>query len=430
MRRLFRFLSTRRFFSPLAEYLMTFSWLIWLRLSWTYREIQIFTDQNTITNGVRREELVITSRNLLMPGFSGVNFWVENLSRAFSKNFNVTIFCQGRLLFKAQRFRANSVSIVALPILPSLKFLKLPLYSAWSATIKKELLKNSKYTTVIAPLSGIESYGLSSINGINIFTLLVTDERTHRFPNLTSLELQELERFDLRTLEVVSRESTMLGAKNSRFLADSSEVIVHLQELFSIDLGGTSVVLPINIAPDTCKQQEKENIFFFIGRCDLRKDLRTLLNAWELIRPMLPTWKLVIATSPGDDYQTFNRVSQMSKQSWSLELIVNSNESQKHDFLKRSKIVIYPSRYESFGIVALDAMQHGCATIASNVGGLPEVLGSAGVLFEAGSEVDLASNMVWLARNAAHLELLKERSFLRSKSNFSDESVLEIFLNQ
>jgi glycosyltransferase involved in cell wall biosynthesis len=409
---------------------MTLSWLISLRLSWKYREIEIFADQNTIANGLLREELVITSRNLLMPGFSGVNFWVENLSRALSRNFNVTIFCQGRLLFKAQRFRANSVSIVALPILPSLKFLKLPLYSAWNATIKKELLENSKYTTVIAPLSGVESYGLSSIYGINIFTLLVTDERTHRFPNLTSLELQELEKFDLRTLEVVSRESTVLGANNSRFLADSSEVIVHLQELFSIDLGGTSVVLPINIAPDTCKPQEKENIFFFIGRCDLRKDLRTLLNAWELIRPMLPTWKLVIATSGGDDYQTFNRVSQMSKQSWSLELIINANESQKHDFLKRSKIVIYPSRYESFGIVALEAMQHGCATIASNVGGIPEVLGSAGVLFEAGSEVDLASSMVWLARNVAHLELLKERSLLRSKSNFSDESVLEIFLNQ
>lgn len=399
-------------------------------MSWTYRKIEILTDQTTIANGLRREELVITSRNLLMPGFSGVNFWVENLSRALGKNFNVTIFCQGRLFFKAQRFRANSISIVALPILPRLKFLKLPLYSAWSATIKKELLKNSKYTKVIAPLSGIESYGLSNINGIDLFTLLVTDERTHRFPNLTSLQLQELERFDLRTLEVVSRESTVLGARNSRFLADSSEVIVHLQELFSIDLVSTSIVLPINIAPDTCEKKEKENLFFFIGRCDLRKDLRTLLNAWELIRQLLPTWRLVIATSGGDDYETFNRVSQMSKESWSLELIVNANESQKHDFLKRSKIVIYPSRYESFGIVALEAMQHGCATIASNVGGIPEVLGDAGILFEAGSEVDLASRMIWLARNAIHLELLKERSLLRSKTNFSDESVLKIFLNQ
>jgi glycosyltransferase involved in cell wall biosynthesis len=207
-------------------------------------------------------------------------------------------------------------------------------------------------------------------------------------------------------------------------------VIVHLQELFSIDLRDTSVVLPINIAADTCKKQKKENIFFFVGRCDQRKDLGTLLNAWELIHPILPAWKLVIATSGGDDYQTFNRVSHMSRQSSALELIVNANESQKHDFLKRSKIVIYPSRYESFGIVALEAMQHGCATIASNVGGIPEVLENAGVLFEAGSEVDLASKMVMLARNTAHLELLMKRSLLRSKSNFSDESVLEIFLNQ
>lgn len=399
-------------------------------MNWTYRDVQITNGQNSIINEMHEEELVLTCRNFLMPGFSGVNFWIENLSRAFSEKFNVTIFCQSRFLFKAQRFQLNNVSIVALPILPSLKFLKLPLYSAWSATIKKELLKNPKYTTVIAPLSGIESNGLSSINGIKIFTLLVTDERTHRFPKLNSLELRELERFDSRTLEVVSRESLILGAKEGRFLADSNEVIVHLEELFSIELRESSMVLPINIAPDTCKKQEKENIFFFVGRCDLRKDLRTLLNAWELIHLMLPAWKLVIATSGGDDFQTFNRVSQMSQQSWALELIVNADESQKHEFLMKSKIVIYPSRYESFGIVALEAMQHGCATIASNVGGIPEVLENAGVLFEAGSEIDLASNMVLLARSEAHLELLMKRSLVRSKSNFSDESVLEIFLNQ
>lgn len=399
-------------------------------MNWTYREVQLFDQQNSIESGARREELVITSRNLLMPGFSGVNFWVENLARALSENFNVTILCQGRQLIRSQRFKIYGVSIVALPILPSLTFLKLPLYSAWSARIKKELLKNSKYRTVIAPLSGIESYGLSGINGIKVFTLLVTDERTHRFPNLTTSELRELEELDSRTLEVVSREATILGTRDSRFLADSNEVIVHLQELFSLDIRDTSAVLPINIAADTCKKQEKENIFFFVGRCDQRKDLGTLLNAWELIHPILPAWKLVIATSGGDDYQTFNRVSHMSRLSTALELIVNANESQKHDFLARSKIVVYPSRYESFGIVALEAMQHGCATIASNVGGIPEVLESAGVLFEAGSEVDLASKMVMLARNTSHLELLMERSLLRSKSNFSDESVLEIFLNQ
>ena len=52
-----------------------------------------------------------------------------------------------------------------------------------------------------------------------------------------------------------------------------------------------------------------------------------------------------------------------------------------------------PSNYESFGIVAVEAMQKGCQIIASNVGGLTEVLGNVAVLFEAGNSVELGQKM-------------------------------------
>ena len=43
-------------------------------------------------------------------------------------------------------------------------------------------------------------------------------------------------------------------------------------------------------------------------------------------------------------------------------------------------IQLIPSRYESFGIVALEGIAAGCAIVAANTGGLPEAVGPCGVL--------------------------------------------------
>lgn len=53
------------------------------------------------------------------------------------------------------------------------------------------------------------------------------------------------------------------------------------------------------------------------------------------------------------------------------------------DLLYRSAIVMaFPSLYEGFGLPALEAMSRGCAVVASDVGGLPFVLGDAAELID------------------------------------------------
>ena len=53
-------------------------------------------------------------------------------------------------------------------------------------------------------------------------------------------------------------------------------------------------------------------------------------------------------------------------------------------------VVVVPSRYEGFGLTALESMALGRAVIASDAGGLPEVVGDAGITVPAGNAVVLA----------------------------------------
>jgi glycosyltransferase involved in cell wall biosynthesis len=57
-----------------------------------------------------------------------------------------------------------------------------------------------------------------------------------------------------------------------------------------------------------------------------------------------------------------------------------------------AQVLVVPSRWEGFGLVAVEAMRSGCAVIASRVGGLPEVVehGVTGLLVEPGDAGALA----------------------------------------
>ena len=70
---------------------------------------------------------------------------------------------------------------------------------------------------------------------------------------------------------------------------------------------------------------------------------------------------------------------------------------------ERAEIVVVSSFGEGFGMVALEAMERGRAVIASDVGGLPEIVaaGETGLVVPPGDPAALASAIVELARDPA-----------------------------
>ncbi|MBA3468183.1 MAG: glycosyltransferase [Herpetosiphonaceae bacterium] len=123
-------------------------------------------------------------------------------------------------------------------------------------------------------------------------------------------------------------------------------------------------------------------MLLFVGRIEPLKGIDTLLRAMALLVEQRPAWwgDICLAIIGGDRRETPDQWSAEMKRLRRLqgelgigELVTfqGSQDQRKLPvFYSASDAVIVPSHYESFGMVALEAMACGTPVIASNVGGL------------------------------------------------------------
>ncbi len=79
-----------------------------------------------------------------------------------------------------------------------------------------------------------------------------------------------------------------------------------------------------------------------------------------------------------------------------------------------STAVLFPSRYEGFGVPALEAMAAGVPVVVAAAGALPEVVGGAGVVVPAGDDAQLAVELHRILDDPGHRADLAERGRARA----------------
>ena len=82
--------------------------------------------------------------------------------------------------------------------------------------------------------------------------------------------------------------------------------------------------------------------------------------------------------------------------------------------LKAADIVVMSSRWEGFGLAAVEGMAAGKPTVASNVPGLAEVVGGAGILFPSSDEKALAKEILKLSGDRVFYEEIAARCSRRA----------------
>ena len=92
-------------------------------------------------------------------------------------------------------------------------------------------------------------------------------------------------------------------------------------------------------------------------------------------------------------------------------------QDQMEEILAISDLFILPSEYESFGLVALEAMAAGLPVISSNAGGLPEINinGVTGFLSNVGDVESMSKNIIHIFSDEKIFKQMKQHALEQAK---------------
>ncbi|MBO7230453.1 MAG: glycosyltransferase family 4 protein [Bacteroidaceae bacterium] len=102
-------------------------------------------------------------------------------------------------------------------------------------------------------------------------------------------------------------------------------------------------------------------------------------------------------------------------------------QEELNKWYSQMDIVLMPSRSEGFGLTAIEAMANGCVVVASNIGGLPEVVHDkiCGLLHRSEDTTDMADKISSLISNEATYNQLRTQS-LHEVEKYSFERYAEL----
>lgn len=171
------------------------------------------------------------------------------------------------------------------------------------------------------------------------------------------------------------------------------------------------------------KEVEKENYLLYFGRLSKEKGINTLIHAAS------KTGEKVKIAGVGSEKENLEKLAK--ELNTSVEFLGFKKGNELKNIILKAKAVVIPSIwYENMPLSMLEALNLGSPVIASNIGGMPEIVkeGENGYLFDYGNSNDLASKIEKL--NKSNINKLIEGAresvkHLSSKDN--SKEVLEVY---
>jgi glycosyltransferase involved in cell wall biosynthesis len=118
---------------------------------------------------------------------------------------------------------------------------------------------------------------------------------------------------------------------------------------------------------------DEEEIIFYVGRVVQEKGVHLLVEALPKILARRPNAKLVVAGTGGSLDPARERAAELGLGDKALFTGFISDDDRNRLF-RAADVAVFPSLYEPFGIVALEAMAARTPVVVANVGGLGEVV--------------------------------------------------------
>jgi glycosyltransferase involved in cell wall biosynthesis len=176
--------------------------------------------------------------------------------------------------------------------------------------------------------------------------------------------------------------------------------------------------LDTNLFSPDASVEKSENELLCVGRStDPNKGIATLIEALGHL-PDHVTLTLVDDDSPDNQVRRWARDAGVLDR---LRLTGRVASKELVDLYRRAAVVVVPSRYEGFGLPAVEAMACGTPVVAARSGALPEVLDltGGGILAERDNPLSIAQAIQSLLQNTETRALMAKRGRERVVENLS-----------
>lgn len=205
--------------------------------------------------------------------------------------------------------------------------------------------------------------------------------------DLTALRFPEMCTADVLQWPHLARRAMARGAwvhAVSGFVADEvREAFPEAGDRVVAIPNGVSAPPPATSASDAAAGRRLaggERYVLAVGTVDPRKDLPTLVRAFDELAARDPDLLLVIAGGDGLGAAALADAVAASPHRSRIVRLGWIDDDARLALLRGAAVVAYPSRYEGFGLVPLEAMSVGTPVVATSVGAIPEVVGDAAAL--------------------------------------------------
>lgn len=229
----------------------------------------------------------------------------------------------------------------------------------------------------------------------------------------------------------------LLTYESSEVIVNSNYMKCELQRLFGLPFEKINVIPNgINLTNFNGIERDydfrrkyamdNEKIILYIGRLVYEKGVQNLIAAMPKIINGYNDTKLIIGGKGG-------MYDELKEQAHALGIenkvyftgYLTSKEVQK--MYKCADIAVFPSTYEPFGIVALEAMLAGVPTVVSDIGGLDEIVdhGVNGMKSYAGNSNSIADSVLALLYNHQLADNVTKNAKAKVKKEFNWDKITE-----
>ncbi|MGG1400546.1 glycosyltransferase family 4 protein [Bacillus salipaludis] len=159
---------------------------------------------------------------------------------------------------------------------------------------------------------------------------------------------------------------------------------------------------------------------FSMGRMVKEKGFETIIEAAAIAKELKLEYSFVIA-GKGPMLDTYRKLIQEKHLEDKITLIGFVSEQQRNTLIQNCEMVVVPSLYEPFGIVALESMALGKPTIVSKTGGLKGIVKhlQTGMLMTPGDAKSLLEQILFIYKNPKKAAEMAKEGQLVMKSLYS-----------